>query len=70
MYFAALQPWMKKRRNIANTSHDLRLMIQSVLDENPTDEAAETSIKRTICYLCPYKKRRMTTYCTVCNKAF
>jgi hypothetical protein len=35
------------------------------------DEAAKTSIKRTICYLYPYKKRRMTTtYCTVCNKAF
>jgi hypothetical protein len=63
MYSAALQLWMKKRRNIANTSHDLHLMIQSVLeDEHPTDEAAETSIKRTICYLCPYKKRRMTTY--------
>ena len=68
-------PWMQKRLLIPTISSELRTTIQTIVgkEEPQEGETAGTAKpeRRTICYICPSKKRRMTTtFCNVCLKAF
>ncbi|KAJ4446467.1 hypothetical protein ANN_13163 [Periplaneta americana] len=67
------KPWMMKRLQIVSLQTNLRDLIGAVLGDNVPKQREEstTNNKRTICHICPSKKRRMTTsYCNQCELAY
>lgn len=67
------RPWMAKRLEMPNLQTHLRVMIQDVLPKQTSSQRQDphTTGKRTVCHICPSKKRRMTiTYCIQCSRAY
>ncbi|XP_066138360.1 piggyBac transposable element-derived protein 4-like [Euwallacea fornicatus] len=65
------RPWMEHRLSGTTLRRKLRQTIQEILKiEKRFDNATQVEGKRTLCYYCPSRLRRMTTiYCTHCKHA-
>nr|CAI5857770.1 unnamed protein product [Callosobruchus analis] len=66
------RPWLERRIKLPTLQRSLKNMIGELF-EIPQQENQEGSsvTKRTTCYICPSKKRRMTAlYCNNCHQAF
>lgn len=65
------KPWMEHRINIPSLRRNLRQNICEILKVDAVDKnAVVDERKRTICFYCPSKLRRMTTtYCVQCKNA-
>nr|XP_022906140.1 piggyBac transposable element-derived protein 4-like [Onthophagus taurus] len=66
------KPWMEHRISVPSLRRNLRQNICEILKVDVVDEnTVPQDKKRTICFYCPSKLRRMTTtYCVQCRKAF
>lgn len=64
------RPWIEHRSNYKTLSRPLQEIIRGTLNpRKENNEATHHEGKRTICGICPAKKRRMTTtYCHVCQR--
>lgn len=66
------RPWLERRINVPTLQRSLKRIISEIC-EIPLPQTREepTEAKRTTCYICPSKKRRMTSlYCSTCHQAF
>lgn len=65
------EPWMHHRLTIPNLRRTIRMDICEILNIPQTDDNPRPlERRRTICFYCPSRLRRMTTnFCTQCNHA-
>ena len=63
------RPWMQHRQSITNLQRGLSQIINDIMKVNPIlDNTTPKEGKRTTCFYCPSRLKRMTTtYCHKCS---
>lgn len=66
------KPWLEERVKLPTLQRSLKNLIGDIIKIPQTQDQREPAVlKRTTCFMCPSKKRRMTSvYCKSCNRAF
>lgn len=79
LYKLLVAPWLEERVKIPTLQRSLRETINQILEKTATEDrhtvleerTATNKSNRTICAMCPSRKRRMTThFCSNCKKPF
>lgn len=72
LHKSLIEPWLRQRIQIKTLQSSIRKNIENLLPKTIQDkQTTPEPAKRSMCYICPTKKRRMTThFCNRCKQPY